>query len=81
MVEGDSTVVRNKNKESNMRTKPEVRTDDWRLTMNHNQTLSYEQKDDVNQTPSTEIEEAELEIIAAALRVRSGLQAGLMPCI
>jgi hypothetical protein len=64
-----------------MRTKPEVGTDDWCPIMNHIQTLSYEQKDAVNQTPTAKIEEAELEIIAAALRVRSGLQAGLIPCI
>jgi hypothetical protein len=54
---------------------------DERLIVNHNHGLSHEQKNDVDQMPAVEVEEAELEAIAAALRVRSGLQAGLIPCL
>jgi hypothetical protein len=65
---------------SNMTTKKKGNRDKALLTSNHNRMLSYEQND-ISQTPVVEVEQAELEAIAAALRVRSGLQAGLQPCI
>jgi hypothetical protein len=51
------------------------------LTVNHSRMLGYEHTDDVSRTPVVQVYQAELEAIAAALRVRSGLQAGLQPCL
>jgi hypothetical protein len=64
-----------------MTTRTKENRDKALLTLNHSRMLSYEQKDDVDQTPAVQVEQAELEAITAALRVRSGLQAGLQPCL
>jgi hypothetical protein len=43
--------------------------------------INNETKTEFDQNAVVEIDETELETIAASLRVRSGLQAGIQPCI
>ena len=64
-----------------MKTKTSVKAGEFPLSSNHNETLLSEAGNDVDQNAWVEVDETELEIIIDALRVRSGLQAGLQPCI
>ena len=43
--------------------------------------MNNETKTGFDPNAAIEIEDTELETIAAALRVRSGLRAGLLPCV
>jgi hypothetical protein len=43
--------------------------------------MNYETKEQIESTLPVELEEAELENIAVALQVRSGVRAGLQPCL
>ena len=43
--------------------------------------MNNETKTALDQNTVVEIDETELEAITASLRVRSGLQAGLLPCV
>jgi hypothetical protein len=43
--------------------------------------MNYETKDQLDQNVAVEIEETELETIATAMQVRSGIRAGLAPCL
>ena len=76
-----------------MKTKTNLKAGDWPVTANHNQTASglsanhnemlmSETKNDFDQNVLVEIDETEMEVIVASLRVRSGLQAGaIQPCV
>ena len=43
--------------------------------------MNNETKTEFDQNAVVEIDETDLDTIVASLRVRSGLQAGLLPCI
>ena len=43
--------------------------------------MNYETKEQVDLNVPVEIEETEVENLAAALQVRSGVRAGLQPCL
>jgi hypothetical protein len=61
--------------------KTKAKTSHFPVSTNHNQTVKHEAENELNRSEVIETEEMELGSIAAALLVRSGVKAGLIPCV